>query len=102
MWATLASWSASREPAAAKAASASFRMRSISSGFNASTSTGSYDLFGADISSRASDWLAGTPRLRSADGAGDASSADLDAKVPKTESNGAVERECARGAAQAR
>ncbi|GAT82218.1 hypothetical protein STXM2123_2919 [Streptomyces sp. F-3] len=32
-------------------------MRSISSGFNASTSTGSYDLLGADISSRASDWL---------------------------------------------
>jgi hypothetical protein len=40
-------------------------MRSISSGFNASTSTGSYDLFGADISSRASDWLADGPRTDS-------------------------------------
>ena len=44
-------------------------MRSISSGFSASTSTGSYDLFGADISSRASDWLADGPRHRLVDGA---------------------------------
>ena len=94
VWATLASWSASRESAAAKAASASSRMRSISSGFNASTSTGSYDLFGADISSRASDWLAEVPRL-------DLETLRLwfwDAKVPMAESNGVGVSECARGA----
>ncbi|GHH92357.1 hypothetical protein GCM10017779_28140 [Streptomyces capillispiralis] len=94
MWATFASWSASRESAAAKAASASSRMRSISSGFNASTSTGSYDLFGADISSRASDWLAEGPRTDS----WTARHGFWDAKVPKAESNGVGERERARGA----
>ncbi|GHB57664.1 hypothetical protein GCM10010397_29960 [Streptomyces spinoverrucosus] len=91
MWATLASWSASRESAAAKAASASSRMRSISSGFNASTSTGSYDLFGADISSRASDWLAEGPRDRLV------GRRAWDTKVPKAESNGVRVYECARG-----
>ncbi|CAM5728077.1 hypothetical protein SBADM41S_04969 [Streptomyces badius] len=77
MCAVFAWASASRSPAAAKAANASSRMRSISSGFSASTSTGSYDLFGADISSRASDWLVARPGWR-----------PLDAKVPKVESKG--------------
>lgn len=67
---------------AAKAASASSRMRSISSGFSASTSTGSYDLFGADISSRTSDgWLVVPVR-------NDQTDRYRDTKVPKHESKG--------------
>src|SRR5690606_29990594 len=82
-------------------ASASSRMRSISSGFNASTSTGSYDLLGADISSRASDlspschWE--VPPGLMVPATGSCTTWRGDTKVPRVESNGAGMGECARG-----